>query len=384
MCSGSENLYKEAIQKLSSGDDETVLAGINFLVKVASAAADALAVADATVPDAEAVADASAEAVARCLNCSSKKIRMSATWALGKFKTPVSVHALTDLLEQESDPFLRATAAIALGDTQQPEAMPILEILLKDKIPRVRANAVESIAKVGDPSSVSLLLPLLDDPNNRVKANVAMVLWKFGGLRMVSELHNMLKTSYNDKWLRASAAWALGEIGGFETVENLVAARNDKAPEVRGNIAKALGKIGDVSAIEKIVPYLDDADPFVRANTVEALGTLKAQNEIDILLSKLSTETESVVLAKIALTLEKIAGISAPMVLPKLKKSLATAEQSLKMVIMGTLGKYGTEDVVPDLLILSRDGSSMMVKYAARKAALEIRKRGAPVMEMNK
>ena len=373
MCSSNEDLCKEALHQLSSGDDETVLAGINSLVEVASADAEALAAADAT---AAADADSNAEAIARCLNCSSKKIRMSATWALGKIKTSISVHALTDLLEQESDPFLRATAAIALGDTQQPEAMPILEILLKDKIPRVRANAVESIAKVGDPSSVSLLLPLLEDPNNRVKANVAMVLWKFGGLRMVSELHKMLKTSYDDKWLRASAAWALGEIGGFGTVETLVAVLNDKAPEVRRYIIKALGKIGDVSAIEKIVPFLEDEDPLVRANTVEALGALTAHDEAGVLIEKLGGEADPLVVAKAGSALDRMVAADIPGMLEKLLKAILVAEHPLKRIIIATLGNRGTNSILPGLVNISRDDSSRMIKYAARKAALTIRKRG--------
>ncbi len=347
-------VLKEAGEKINSGDEERVVVGINLLV--------------------EAGLGEGLDLIVSCLDFPEKKVKIAAARAMGSLQFPRAVPILAAYIERENDPWVRATVAMALGATGDSRALPVLANLLQDENSRVRANSVEALGQIGDPACVNMLTPLLDDPNNRVKANVTMALWQFGGLRMLSVLQRMLKTTEN-KWHRASAAYALGEIGGFQTMTTLLGSLSDRAPEVRRNVISSLGKMGDIEVIRQLLPHLDDEDPYIRANTVGALSVLTTERDIELMMSKLLDETEPVVLSRAKSTLGKMAETGSLKVFGQLREALFAGKQPIKRVVIELFEKYGTEDLIPDLLDIARRDVSIEIQSAARKAAEAIQTR---------
>ena len=345
---------KEAAEQISSGEEESILAGIQLLSKSHMA---------------EGV-----DLIGPFLKHPSNTVKMAALNALGELQAPAAVGLLAEVLVIETDQHIRAHTATVLGQIKLRKALPVLANLLKDSNSRVRANAVEAIADIGEPESISLLTPLLDDSNNRVKANVAMALWKFGGLRMVGLLKMMLK-SHGDKWHRASAAFALGEVGGIHTIASLIEALEDRAPEVRRNAIRSLGKTGDTEISRQLITFLDDEDPFIRGNTLESLGTVDDEKNLDLILTKLSDERDPFVLGKAKICLEKIAVDKSPAIIGRMKKVFYSETQQLKQMVVEIFEKHGSADVLPDLMNISRSGLSAELRKSAKRAAEAIRNR---------
>lgn len=345
---------KEASDKISAGEEKGILAGIRLMAR--------------------SHLTEGADLIGPLMKHPSKKVKMAVMTALGDIQTPEAVHYLAEFLNHEPDQHLRAQAATSLGRTQQRKAIVVLANLLKDTNARVRANAVEALADIGEPDSVALLTPLLDDPNNRVKANVAMTLWKFGGLRMVGVLKSMLR-GHGDKWHRASAAYALGEIGGIHTIASLLEALEDNAPEVRRNVIRSLGKTGDAEANRQLSSFLEDDDPQIRGNALEALSTIEDEKNLDFILGKLRDETDSHVLSKAKICLEKMADKGSMDIMARLKKVLYSEKLPLKKLVIEVLGQHGTGDVLPDLLNIARSGLDSTIREAASKAAEAIKSR---------
>ena len=348
-------LFYLAAEKISSGNEEEVLVGISIMLNNHLSEG--------------------ADVITHCLTHSSPRVKLAAIKTMGELHASGAVSSLTALLGRETDPHVRATAAIALGSTRQRKALPALTNLLKDEDSRVRANAVEAIALMGDPATVSILTPLLEDENHRVKANVAMALWQFGGLKMLNVLKRMLKTG-DDKWKRASAAYALGEIGGFQTMATLISALDDRSAEVRRNVISSLGKMGAVEINKELIPFLSDDDPHIRASTLEALCDLNSERNIDSILHQAKVEKDAIVLDKMRLILADLVQSRVLSVMEKLKELLFSRnprDQGIKGLLIEVFEAAGTQEELFDLQNIVRSLAGNELKDAARKAIKAIK-----------
>lgn len=350
-------LFYQAAEKISTGTEDEVLEGINIML--------------------EHRLTEGADVITHCLTHESSKVKLSAIKAMGDLQAAATISSLTALLATEDDTHVRATAAIALGSTQKRKALPALTNLLQDADARVRANAVEAIAQLGDPATVSLLTSMLEDDNHRVKVNVAMALWQFGGLKMLNVLKRMLRTG-DDKWHRASAAYALGEIGGFQTMATLIEALDDQSSEVRRNVIKSLGKMGALEINRELVPFLDDDDPHIRASTIEALCSLDGDRNISAILDRIKVEKEDLVQEKARSVLIRLVRSRVPSVVNELKDLLSSRnprDQAIKTLIVDVFGEAGTEGELFDLQNIVRSLAAEEVRDAARKAIKSIKRR---------
>ncbi|MBI3037502.1 HEAT repeat domain-containing protein [bacterium] len=135
---------------------------------------------------------------------------ISAITSLGKLKNHLSTALLKRILAQEKSPRIRSAVIIALGLMASERMLPIFQAALRDEDSRVRANAIEAIESIKSSSVVGILQPYLEDCSNRVRANVAKAIWRYGDFDVSETMSEMLESQ--DKWQRASAAYALGEI----------------------------------------------------------------------------------------------------------------------------------------------------------------------------
>ena len=84
---------------------------------------------------------------------------------------------------------------------------------------------------------------MLSDPNDRVRVNAAIALWEINDQSVISSLEKM--TREKTKWIKASAAFALGEIGSPEGTQMLIDLLGDQEDVVYKNALEGLAKIGD-------------------------------------------------------------------------------------------------------------------------------------------
>lgn len=122
---------------------------------------------------------------------------------------------LLDLVHDEEDPMVLATALRALGNLPGFSDHRRLEKFLGHEDARVRANTIEALdgMLVGD--DLNVVAPLLHDANQRVKANAAVLLWKNGRRDVVRVLVKLSQSPEERE--RASAVFALGELFSSES-----------------------------------------------------------------------------------------------------------------------------------------------------------------------
>lgn len=118
--------------------------------------------------------------------------------------------------------------------------------MLQDSNPRIRAKGVEimELELVNEEHKIAeqLLEPYLNDTHNRVRANAAKALFVHNSDKAKSMLEKMINNE--DKWMRASAAWAIGEIGNVESgYEMLKPLLNNPDFHVKRQVLKTLEKL---------------------------------------------------------------------------------------------------------------------------------------------
>jgi len=111
---------------------------------------------------------------------------------------------------------------------------------------RARAKSIEAIAKtINEPSlAARLIAPFLDDSNNRVKATACVHMFKYDSVTAERKLKEMVDS--DDRWMRASAAWACGEIADLSVMSFLEILIEDLDAFVRDSALRACKKAEEI------------------------------------------------------------------------------------------------------------------------------------------
>lgn len=298
-------------------------------------------------------------------------LRFKIIYEIQMAANPKSMIFLARLFEKEANEKVRAMIIATMGLIGTADDVPLISPGLEDEDPRVRANAIESLDMVSsDEAVIELIVPYLQDFNNRVKANAAMSLWNRGGLRMLALLEKMLHEN-PDRWHRASAAYALGEIGNLQAQKVLIDCLDDSESVVRSNIIKALGKIGDRSCVPVIMGRFSTELPEVREDILVALADLGGIEAQQLFLNTLVSGDRE--LRNTALhSLQKTADVS---VVPDLINLLhSTSDPDILTAIIELLGSIGDERALPQLMrFFEHDDFEIQTKACDSYAAIEKR-----------
>lgn len=182
------------------------------------------------------------EKIRRYLDDPDKDVRSTAMFALVTAGVPDAIDLALDGLE-DPDAFVRMTAAVLLGDFEDPAvASPLAERLLHDEDWMVRWRAAESLGTIGGEVAVDALAEGMSDPLQKVR--LASVI---GISRHAPAVH-------------------------VEMLSRLV--RDDPEWEVRVQAARALGRSRDPAAGPALEAALDDSNEFVRSAAAYALSLL--------------------------------------------------------------------------------------------------------------
>jgi len=143
-------------------------------------------------------------------------------------------------LFSSDDPKVRSKVILLLGKLS--DKFAVVKTALQHSDARIRANALEAIWGEDTPETRGIFASCLNDSNNRVRANAAKGFHEIGDERGLKTLLEMVHDK--DKMMRASGAWALGEVREVSVINTLQSLQeNDPEEIVRMNSRIALEKM---------------------------------------------------------------------------------------------------------------------------------------------
>lgn len=151
-------------------------------------------------------------------------------------------------------------------------ATEALETAARHRKPEVRASTAWALGNLGTERALDLLATLLNDPDAGVRRQAIQGLRRGAGHRLVPVLCAALQ--HADDWVRMQAAEALCPMRDPRAVPALCTAAVDGDPGVRRAAVIALGELGDPRAIEVLVRAKKSGDRRLRLAAAEALGKI--------------------------------------------------------------------------------------------------------------
>ena len=264
----------------------------------------------------------------------------------------------------------------------------------------LRPAAIELVEDVGDPPilrgfEAEVFAELLSGYSIAVRGSprerIAAYFERTGA---VDEQLGLLRSARN--WKRATAAFALGDMGSPRAVPALLDALHDKDADVRGAAARSLGRLGSDEGIEPLVtaaveqrvprdvtmlalldlgppavPRLleltEHPEPRVRATAVELVGHLGEAGDAEGL-PVLMRDTAAEVRAATAGALGRLGAAAAR---DALIEALDDRVSSVRVASAGALGQIGGRSAIDALLRVART-DEFDAAAAAAEAAVAI------------
>ena len=203
--------------------------------------------------------------------------RMKSAQELSKQKNPQTVDALTDALNDGSDPVRNAVVESLgkIGDTRA--VNPLINILQEDNTLYVRISAAISLGKLEDKRAIAPLINVLKNIKNlgmQARATIALV--KLGDSRGMEIIIKNLKSNNEDR--QFAALTALDEIADKKTSKLLINSIENKKFHWRSEAVEILGKIKNTNSIEPLIYLLKDKDEYVRKAAAKALRKITGKS----------------------------------------------------------------------------------------------------------
>lgn len=219
-------------------------------------------------------ARAVAALVAR-LNDSEGAVRRTAVMALGEIRDPRATGPLAGTVG-DGDTSVRAYAVLALAQIGTVGNQGITESIgkfLKDPDPKVRQSAGIELAKQKEPAVTGMIIDLLRDNDADIRYLARLYLVEHGDEADIPRFSAVINDirECGDPAAAELAARArefcvikLGSIGTYPVTGPLVAALRDPYGFVRAAAAFCLGEIGDEGAEKNLLEALNDEEEQVR------------------------------------------------------------------------------------------------------------------------
>jgi HEAT repeat protein len=216
------------------------------------------------------------------------QVRWLAVEALGKIGDSRAVDPLIQALKDNGSGNVRGRAALALGEINDTRAVEPLILTLMNDDEQTRIDAAEALGMIGKPAVGPLIL-LLENNNSTIQWWAAVALGNLKDSRAIDPLIRGLALG-DEHWLvRRAAANALGMIGDKRSIEPLINMMR-KTIHYPSGATEALAKIGE-PAVDPLIQILkDDDDVYVRADAAYALGDIGNPRALEPLIQALKDE----------------------------------------------------------------------------------------------
>lgn len=172
----------------------------------------------------------------------------------------------------------RSNAAADLGLVRISDALPALLETLNDRDVRVRQTVAWALGQVGGPDTLAVLVRLLGDPSRLVARRAQEVLAERGNEAKDAILAYTGKTA--SRAGRLAAVELLGCLRIAEGADLLLTLTTDMDPEVRVKSLKAAAAIGDPRFMEIFQRGLEDLHWEVRCQAAKGLSQLGSPDSV--------------------------------------------------------------------------------------------------------
>ena len=207
-------------------------------------------------------------------------VRKRAALAAGRIGNEDSLSSLTELLEKDADPSVRAMAAFAIGEVESEKGANALVAVLKSGSSSVdvKARAVEALGKIAG------ALPREQEARQRELGAAVLEALNAAPTPRATNDHSLILFGLTAA-LRSRPANAGPTIAKFLSSAN---------PRVRADAGNALARLRLKDGNEQLRRLLtSDPDPVVRANAARVLGVTEDKESYDALLSKATSDIDS-------------------------------------------------------------------------------------------
>ena len=231
--------------------------------------------------------------LADCVRDPYSHVRSTAVWLLSRSKGDAVLPPLRQALD-DSDPYIRAVAALALANHGEVPALSFFEDIIQrnygfgnfpygaDSSIGVEADAVRAYAALAPHADRKIFEFLVQRPPPNHDDIKKLYPALGASLRRHPDAADILLTVQDiERWgsLRAFVQ-AIFQQAGKEMLPTLHRALASPDRVVRSNAARACGAIGDPSSIPYLIQALDMESGLARASIVWALGELKARESL--------------------------------------------------------------------------------------------------------
>ena len=217
-------------------------------------------------------------------------VRLETTKALGRaVPNEQACQILINMLEQENNNQVFATAVHSLGQFKRSSLISYFEHCLIHQEPRIRANAIEALGCFPLATVEKLIQPYLNDPANRVKANVIFVfLSNQQAAKVEKNLVGLLVSPR--QFERASGAWLAGTFQLADTQPILIKLLGDEEGIVAERAAWALGRIKAPDTFAALQTAYAHANQWALAHIIKAMSEVVGLPEAPTIAKLMSKE----------------------------------------------------------------------------------------------
>jgi HEAT repeat protein/cyclophilin family peptidyl-prolyl cis-trans isomerase len=229
-------------------------------------------------------------------------VRARAALALGRIQDPSTIPVLTEALADE-DALVRAEAAFSLGQTFEDSTEgALIGALETEEDPAVREALVEALGKVGDESASGVLAAALDSPESGVRCRAAIALGLQGRRGVTHQGADQALLKHADEFddeVRWRVFYALARRKVPAAMDAFIAGLGDRNALVRAYSARGLGEIGGGRGLFPLISVLADEDWRVAVNAARALGRSNDRRAVEPLVHAADSDNEHVALTAV-------------------------------------------------------------------------------------
>jgi HEAT repeat protein len=194
-------------------------------------------------------------------------------------------YAILQQALKSEEAFVRSGAARAVGESEDPNLIPLLEKGAKDFYPTTRQFALQGISSLSKKKARTLGRERLDDSNIWVKSTALGLLADLNDTESIDAIKPLLKAP--DRMVRLAAAYTLVRLGEEQYFSELTRAVKGGDIVHRYQAITYLGMIGDEVSLRLLKDLLESDEEQVLSASLKALGE-RADMELFRPLVKLS------------------------------------------------------------------------------------------------
>ncbi len=294
-------------------------------------------------------ADAAIQHLIECLGDSSWRVRKASIERLvARSEVAEVASALVGALGDGENPGRRNAAVDALIHLGE-KAVPALLAERSSRDIDVRKLVVDALAGIADPGASEPLREMLDDPDPNVRASAADALGAIGGEGVAEALIRKAIDGEEEQLVRFSAAHALNALEYPVRARQIGSVLNDP---ILGHVGLALlGRAeGDEEAVSMLLKGLGSGSRSSREASIRSLLAM---------VGRIGPEENESLIARI-----RAAALASDLVIASAVERLPEADLAMKLVLIQFLGIVSTPNAVIPILLAGRDEALSETAFA--------------------